>query len=154
MKKIASLPVWVLISLTLIGGSIFAAEWQPKVIQAIKISTNGKLKEQTVGLVSMDEIMDKPGDNCNQMAGLLKIEELQFHNSEKILERFGFKDKKGNALSARTNIERLPKSQTDLANNFLKAGKVYYAHVQFCGSGGHGSLINIYDSKSNLGAFE
>jgi hypothetical protein len=154
MKKANLIFSSVALVFALFSGAALAVELKPKVIEITKIQANNKFKTNVVALVNMDEVMDKSGDNCSQMVGTIKIEGIQFSKSGKTLEQFRFKDNKGNIFSVPTNIGELPKSQTDIANNFIKEGKSYLAHIQFCGSGGYGSLINLYDVKSSFGAFE
>jgi hypothetical protein len=123
---------------------------QPNVITIYKNTANNKGREYVAGLVYMDQL----NTGCDDMVGSIKIEGLQFSESGVTLEQIRFNDNKGNVFSVPTNIGKLPKAKIGQANNFLRVGKTYFAHMQFCGSGGFGSLINIYDMKSTFGAFD
>jgi hypothetical protein len=40
------------------------------------------------------------------------------------------------------------------ASQFIRVGKMYYAHVNVCGSGGFPSLISIYDPAVFFGQYD
>lgn len=123
-----------------------AAEPEAKVIYTYK-SVGNKLPQAIVsGLVGMDELFDKPGDNCQQFLGTATVEGIQFSSSGATLESFRFTDKSGNQWSVPTNIGKLSGAARGIANNFIRVGRQYYLHVQVCGSGGFASLISMYST--------
>lgn len=42
-------------------------------------------------------------------------------------------------------------SQAIRASDFIKVGKLYFLHIQVCGSGGFASLISMYDMNVKFG---
>ncbi len=127
-------------------GYVYGDELKPTVITVHKSDQNTS-NSYVVGLVNMDNIMS----DCNQMVGTIKIENYQFSESGLTLQQFSFRDNKNNLFSVPTNIAELSKFDVEKANSIFKIGDKYLAHVQFCGSGGYGSLINIYDLNSTMG---
>jgi hypothetical protein len=103
------------------------------------------------GLVNMTDLMNKPGDGCEQFIGLVKVEGIQFSSSGGSLESFRFTDHYGNQWSVPTNIGELSNAARSQANNFIRVGKAYYVQVQVCGSGGFASLVNMYDASVLFG---
>lgn len=103
------------------------------------------------GLVNMTDLMNKPGDGCEQFIGLVKVEGIQFSSSGAVLESFRFTDHYGNQWSVPTNIGELSNAARSQANNFIRVGKAYFVQVQICGSGGFVSLINMYDASVLFG---
>ena len=130
-------------------GYVYGDELKPTVITVHKFGQNTS-NSYVVGLVNMDNIMGE----CSQMVGTIKIENYQFSESGKTLQQFSFRDNKNNLFSVPTNIAELSKFDVEKANSIFKIGEKYLAHIQFCGSGGYGSLINIYDINSTFGVFE
>lgn len=107
---------------------------------------DGKLQatERIAGLYGMGGIYDRPGDNCGQRAGIIKVGGVQ-HFSGGRLDSFWFTAKDGHRWSVNANILNLPNAERDAASDFIVPGKSYYAHLQVCGSGGSTSLISLYD---------
>lgn len=130
-------------------GYVYGDELKPTVITVHKFGQNTS-NSYVVGLVNMDNIMS----DCNQMVGTIKIENYQFSESGLTLQQFSFRDNKNNLFSVPTNIAELSKFDVEKANSIFKIGEKYLAHIQFCGSGGYGSLVNIYDINSTFGVFE
>jgi len=148
---------WVLIAALMCGCVGFAHAQhnaEPTLIQVYKNLSHNKSRTYVGGLVQMDEIQNDPGSMCTQMIGMIKVEGVQFSASGATLEIFRFTDNKGNQWSVPTNIGSLPNVDKGTANNFIRVGRSYFAHIQVCGSGGYASLINLYDPKISMGAFE
>lgn len=103
------------------------------------------------GLVNMTDLLNKPGDGCEQFIGLVKVEGIQFSSSGGSIESFRFTDRFGNQWSVPTNISDLANSARSQANNFIRVSKPYYVQVQICGSGGFASLVNMYDATVKFG---
>ena len=139
------------ILLAIVAVNAVAEKAEPSVVTVYKSQANGNSRSYVVGLVNMDEVM---GHGCSPMVGTIKIDGIQFTDSGAVLQQIRFRDNKDNVFSVPTNIGSLPKSERGKANNFRKEGKSYFAHMQFCGSGGFGSLINIYDANAVFVAFE
>ncbi|EEA04121.1 hypothetical protein BH160DRAFT_0553 [Burkholderia sp. H160] len=103
------------------------------------------------GLVNMTELMNKPGEGCQQFIGLVKVEGIQFSPSDASIESFRFTDHYGNQWVVPTNISDLSNADRAQANNFIRVGKPYYVQIQICGSGGFASLVNMYDASVQFG---
>ncbi|WP_157139117.1 hypothetical protein [Cupriavidus metallidurans] len=134
------------IAALLIPLAALAAEPDPRVVYTYKSVGNKPSEAVVSGLVNMDEIFDKSGDNCQQFVGTATVEGVQFSSSGATLESFRFTDKRGNQWSVPTNIGKLPGAARGAANNFIRVGRPYFLQVQICGSGGFPSLINAYSA--------
>ncbi|CAI8954625.1 MULTISPECIES: hypothetical protein [Burkholderia] len=119
--------------------------------QAKDLTGKSAAAERLVALEEMDEVYDRPGDNCTQFIGPVTVEGVQFTSSGGTLETFRFTDKNGSQWSVPTNIGRLSNVDRQRANSFIRVGKRYFAHVQVCGSGGIASLVSMYDAAVNFG---
>ncbi|AQQ19497.1 hypothetical protein A8D61_13820 [Burkholderia cenocepacia] len=119
--------------------------------QAKDLTGNSAAAERLVALEEMDEVHDRPGDNCTQFIGPITVEGIQFTPTGGTLETFRFTDKNGNQWSVPTNIGRLSNVDRQHANSFIRVGKRYFVHVQVCGSGGNASLVSMYDGAVNFG---
>ncbi|WP_035854032.1 hypothetical protein [Deefgea rivuli] len=132
----------------------YSEDIKPTVLDIYKTGKDGKSKALLGGLVNMDTIYIEAGSNCTQMIGMVKVDGIQFSESGATLESFRFVDAKNNQWSVPTNIKDLSSVDRSRANNFIRQGKSYFAHVQVCGSGGFASLISLYDPKVTFGAFD
>ncbi|MGY4724746.1 hypothetical protein ACJ51O_12870 [Burkholderia pyrrocinia] len=119
--------------------------------QAKDLTGKSAAVERLVALEEMDDVQDRPGDNCTQFIGPVTVEGIQFTSSGGTLETFRFTDKNGNQWSVPTNIGRLSNVDRQHANGFIRVGKRYFVHAQVCGSGGNASLISMYDASVNFG---
>ncbi|WP_157727001.1 hypothetical protein [Burkholderia pseudomallei] len=119
--------------------------------QAKDLTGKSTAVERLVALEEMDEVYDRPGDNCTQFIGPVTVEGIQFTPSGGTLETFRFTDKNGNQWSVPTNIGRLSNVDRQRANSLIRVGKRYLVHVQVCGSGGIASLVSMYDAAVNFG---
>lgn len=77
----------------------------------------------------MDDVHDRPGDNCTQFTGPVTVEGIQFTPSGGTLETFRFTDKNGTQWSVPTNIGRLSNVDRQHANSFIRVGKRYFVHA-------------------------
>lgn len=121
------------------------------VIYRYRILPNRPPEAIVSGLVNMTDILNKPGDGCEQFIGVVKVEGIQFSSSGGSVESFRFTDHFGNQWSVPTNISDLSNAARSQANNFIRVGKPYYVQVQVCGSGGFASLVNMYDATVKFG---
>lgn len=119
--------------------------------QAKDLTGNSAAAERLVALEEMDDVHDRPGDNCTQFTGPVTVEGIQFTPSGGTLETFRFTDKNGTQWSVPTNIGRLSNVDRQHANSFIRVGKRYFVHAQVCGSGGNASLVSMYDAAVNFG---
>lgn len=123
-----------------------AEPFQGEVIHVYKTTGAGhKSQEITAALVNMTPIMSGQLDNCSQSVESVKVEGIQFNQSGTVLELFRFTGKNAYQQAIPTNIQALPKLSRGEANSFIKVGKSYLIHVQYCGSGGYPDLISMYD---------
>lgn len=127
--------------------SVYAGD----VIYRYRVLPNRPPEAIVSGLVNMTDLMNKPGDGCEQFIGLVKIEGIQFSSSGGSIESFRFTDHFGNQWSVPTNISGLSNVARAQANNFIRVGRPYYVQVQICGSGGFASLVNMYDATVKFG---
>lgn len=119
--------------------------------QAKDLTGKSAAVERLAALEEMDEVYDRPGDNCTQFIGPVTVEGIQFTPSGGTLETFRFTDKNGTQWSVPTNIGRLSNVDRQRANSLIRVGKRYLVHVQVCGSGGIASLVSMYDTTVNFG---
>lgn len=120
----------------------------PKLLTVTKESTvKGKKtsKEIVVGLVAMNSALTANGSGCEQRAGVVKVEGVQFSRSGVTLESFRFTSKSGDQWSMPTGIDGLSNTDRSQANNFIRVGKSYFMRFQVCGSGGFPDLLDLYD---------
>ncbi|CAN7775635.1 hypothetical protein LJR296_007661 [Cupriavidus necator] len=89
-----------------------AAEPEPKILYTHKPVPGKTPQAVASALINMDEIFDRPDDNCEQRLGNITVEGIRFSQSGATLESFRFTDKKGNQWSVPTNIGKLPGAGT------------------------------------------
>ncbi len=140
---------YLFVLLAVFSCHVYADEIKAKVIYVFKgDSVGNKYRSHTiVAGVNMGGI----SDDCEQMIGKIKVEGVQFSESGATLESFRFIDKNGAQRSVPTGFNNLSKPDRERANSFIKVGKTYFAHIEFCGSGSYADLVNMYDINIDFG---
>ena len=106
----------------------------------------------TSAIVNMDSLDDMTG--CQNFVGAIKVGGVQFSASGATVDLFWFVDRRGARWSVPTNIGKADFSnrERDDANNLIKVGGTYWAHIFSCGTGGFASLVSLYDMSLPFGA--